>query len=85
MTETGTIKDFIVKNFLYGEDNGFANDASLLETGIVDSTGFLQIITHVEKEFGIKVKDSEILPGNFETLDKIHAYIDRKINVKSID
>lgn len=78
MTETAIIKNFIVENFLYGEDNGFTNDASLLDFGIVDSTGILQIITYVEKEFGIRVGDDEVLPENFDSIIKICTYIGKK-------
>lgn len=82
MTHAATIKNFIIENFLYGEDNGLVNDASLLDTGVVDSTGILQLVTYVEKEFGIKVGDNELLPENFDSIDKISAYVGKKNGIR---
>ena len=72
------IREFIVETFLFGQDDGFAPDASFLEQGIIDSTGVLELVAHLESDFGIKVEDDELLPDNLDSLDAISAFIERK-------
>ena len=74
-----TVRGFIVDNFLFGtEDESLTDDASFLETGIIDSTGILELITFVEKTFEITIADDEMLPENLDSLDQISAFVLRK-------
>ena len=73
------IKNFIIENFLYGDDSGnFGSEDSFFEKGIVDSTGILSIISFVEERFNISVADAEITPENFDSINRITAYAERK-------
>jgi len=73
------IKDFILKNFLFTDDaSALKNDQSLMSSGVLDSTGILELITFVEDTFGIKVSDDEMLPGNFDSVDAVSAFVSRK-------
>lgn len=75
------IKDFIIENFLFGdEDEIIENDASLMDNGIIDSTGVLELIAHVESNYSIKVENDEILPENLDSLDKIAQFVNNKMN-----
>jgi acyl carrier protein len=73
------IRQYIAENLIFS-DNGYQlpDDASLLEEGILDSTGVLELVTFVEEEFGVSVKDEEIVPENFDSVARLAAYIDRK-------
>ena len=73
------IREFIAENFLFNPD-GFAlsDDASFLDEGVVDSTGTLEVVMFVEETFGITVGDNEIEPENFDSVNKLVAYIARK-------
>ena len=51
------------------------NDASFLEEGIVDSTGVLELVLFVEETFGITVNDEEIVPDNFDSVEKLARYV----------
>ena len=51
-----------------------ADDTSLLDEGIVDSTGMLEVTAFIEEQFGIRVDDAEMLPENLETIRKITAF-----------
>lgn len=53
------------------------DDASLIEAGIIDSTGMMEVIQFVEKEFGIAVRDDELMPRNFGSISSIAAFVDR--------
>lgn len=73
------IKQFIATNFLFSDDTSLiADDQSLMQTGTFDSTGVLELIQFIEETFNIKVPDEDMLPNNFDTVDAIVAYIQRK-------
>ena len=55
------------------------DDASLLELGVVDSTGLLDVFEWLRDEFGIEVLDAEMVPDNFDGVARIAAYIGRKL------
>jgi acyl carrier protein len=73
------IRTFIAENFLFNPD-GFdlSDDASFLDEGVVDSTGTLELVMFVEETFGVDVGDNEIEPENFDSVNKLAAYIARK-------
>ncbi|MCB8928397.1 MAG: acyl carrier protein [Ardenticatenaceae bacterium] len=70
------IREFIAENFLFNPD-GFdlSDDASFLDEGVVDSTGTLELVMFVEETFGITVGDHEIEPENFDSVNKLAAYV----------
>jgi acyl carrier protein len=72
-----TIHDFVVSTFLF-DSGDVAEDASLMDEGLMDSTGVLELILFVEETFAISVADDEILPENFDSIARIAAYVDRK-------
>ncbi|MFW5836147.1 MAG: acyl carrier protein [bacterium] len=73
------IRSFVVENFLFGTDDPtLTDDASFLETGVIDSTGILELISFVESEYGIKVEDAEMLPENLDSLSHISVFVARK-------
>lgn len=70
------IKDFIVQNFLFGQNaEALAEDQSFLETGIVDSTGMLELVGFVEQRYGISIADRELVPENLDSLRNISRFI----------
>ena len=73
------IKDYISKNILFS-DNGYlySDGDSFLEEGIIDSVGIMELVAFVEEQFGIKVKDEEITPDNFDSITNLSNYITRK-------
>lgn len=70
------IREFIAENFLFNPD-GFdlSDDASFLDEGVVDSTGTLEVVMFVEETFGVTVGDNEIEPENFDSVNKLAAYV----------
>ena len=72
------IRTFIVENFLFGEADGLADDTSFLDQAVIDSTGVLELVAHLESAYGIKVKDEEILPDNFDSINAIATYLVKK-------
>ena len=78
-TYAPAIKAFITSNFLFGQTNTtLTEDQSFLESGIVDSTGMLELVTFVEEQYGIKVGDDELVPENLDSLNSVAAFVTRK-------
>ncbi len=74
-----TVRHFIIENFLFGsEPDSFNDDDSLLENGIIDSTGILELIVFIEDSCDIKIQDEEIIPENLDSLDNIFLFVRRK-------
>jgi acyl carrier protein len=72
------IRHFIVQNFLFGQDQDLDGGTSFLENGIIDSTGVLELVAHLEEVYEIKVSDAELTPDNLDSIDAIVAYLARK-------
>lgn len=74
------VRAYIVDNFIMGSNADRLKDAdSFMETHVVDSTGFLEIVTYLEETFGFSVADEEMVPENLDSLDNIEAYVRRKL------
>ena len=73
------IRDFIAKNLLFS-DNGFQydDDDSFLQEGIVDSVGVMDLVSFVEDNFKVEVSDHEIVPDNFDSINKLARYVRSK-------
>lgn len=79
MDTKAKLRDFIIENFLFGnEDAGLDDTDSFLDKGIIDSTGILEVVGFIEDEFGFEVADEELIPENFDSVDKLVAYIQTK-------
>ncbi|MBK8171143.1 MAG: acyl carrier protein [Sandaracinaceae bacterium] len=72
------VRQFILKNFYVADPASLADETSLLDQGIIDSTGVLEVIAFIEDEFGIKVEDEEMLPENLDSIHRIVDFIARK-------
>lgn len=73
------IRAFIVETFLLGEDDGFANDESLIEAGILDSTGVMELVAFLEERFQIAVADDELVAANLDSVDNLATFVGRKV------
>lgn len=72
------IRSFIKQNYFVPDGSPLPDDASLLEQGIVDSTGVLEIIAFIERTFQITVHDAELVPDNLDSIERISAFVAKK-------
>jgi acyl carrier protein len=80
------IRKFVIENFLFSEDNGkLANDDSLMEQGLIDSTGALELVTFLEGKYQIKIEDNELDPENLDSINKLVRFIHRKTQPSSAE
>lgn len=79
MSTEQQVRDYILENYLFTDDQSALNNGdSFLETGILDSTGILEVIHFIEEDFGISVEDEEMVPENLDSVERIVAFIGRK-------
>ena len=75
-----TIQGFVFQKFPLARKRGIANGASLIEGGIIDSLGILEIVTFVEQEFSIELSDEDMLAEYFDSIGSLSAFIVTKLN-----
>lgn len=78
------IRDFIVETFLFGEAGALTPTQSLLRSGVLDSTGVMELILFLEQKFGVKVEDSEVVPDNLDSIASISAFLERKLAGRTV-
>jgi acyl carrier protein len=75
-----TIRHFIIENFLFGEAASLVpDDESLMDHGITDSTGVLEILMFIEETFQISIDDRELTADNFDSIKGIAGLVNQKL------
>jgi acyl carrier protein len=72
------IREFILEKFPLARKQQLKDSDALLETGILDSLGVLDLVTFLEQQFSITVADDELVPENFQTVERIVAFVKRR-------
>ena len=74
------IRSFIADNFLFREDvSSIERDQSLLESGLIDSTGVLELVAFLASRYDIRIADAEIVPSNLDSVKALVAYVSAKL------
>lgn len=74
------VRKLMLENYLFGYDESdLENSSSFLQLGVLDSTGIMELVSLVERDYGIEVLDSEIVPENLDSVDCISCYIYKKL------
>ena len=69
------IREYVFENFIVDDDEVFSDDESFLETGLIDSTGILELITFVEETYDIEIADEEMIPDNLDGIAKVARFV----------
>jgi acyl carrier protein len=72
------IRKYILENFYVVDPAAVADDTLLVTSGLVDSTGMLELVTFLEGEFGLRIADHETTPENLESIARMAAFVARK-------
>lgn len=76
------VRDFIKDNFMFRDDRvDLADSESLLDAGLIDSTGILELVAFIETEFSIQMADTDIVPENLDSVETIVRYVDSKLAI----
>ena len=78
MTIQERVRQFILETYYVADPETVTDEISLIDSGLIDSTGMLDLILFLEGEYGIRVADRETTPENLETISRIAAYVTRK-------
>ncbi len=74
-----TVMDYIRENFIFGrKDFELKPDQSLIENGIIDSTGILELVMFIEETYSIQIKDEELVPENLDSIENIIRFLETK-------
>lgn len=72
------VRDFVVTNFLFGKSDDLSDDESLLDNGVIDSTGVLELVSYLQERFDIRIEDDEIVPANLDSVRSLVEFVARK-------
>jgi acyl carrier protein len=74
------VRAYILENFLMGDAGTQLEDEhSFLDHHIIDSTGFIELVTFLESNYNIQIKDEEMIPENLDSLANVARFIDKKV------
>lgn len=76
------VRQFVIENFLFGQDKNLNNTQSFLDSGIIDSTGVLELIGFLESHYGISIEDSELVPANLDSVERVAQFVEGKLKLK---
>jgi acyl carrier protein len=74
------IRKFIEENFILDGNENLSAEDSLLEKGIIDSTGVLELVAFIEENYSLKIKDEELIPENLDSIKNISRFIQEKLD-----
>jgi acyl carrier protein len=73
------LRNFLSENFAVDGSDAIGVQESLIGSGIVDSTGLLELVSFVENTYALEVPDQDLLPDNFETIERIVTYVSSRL------
>jgi acyl carrier protein len=76
------LRSFIMEYFVKDSGIELKESSSFLEEGIIDSTGIMELVAYIESTFGIRLEDEEIIPDNFDSIEKLMNYMHTKLSPK---
>ena len=82
MNQIEIVKEFIIENFLFGEEDQLKLDTNFFDKGIIDSTGVIELVSFLEETFNISVDDEELIPENLSSLKNVEVFLQKKLNQK---
>jgi acyl carrier protein len=77
------IRRYLAERILYVDDGlPYDDDSSFIGEGLIDSMGVMELVSFVQSEFGLKVEPQELTPEHFDSVNKLAAYIGRKVGAE---
>jgi acyl carrier protein len=80
--ERERLRKFILDRFPIAKSKGLQDSSRLLEEGILDSLGVLELVNYLQEDHGIPIEDEELVPENFASIDAIAAFVEAKLAAK---
>jgi acyl carrier protein len=77
-TVTASIRSFVVQKFPAARKRSIGDDTPLLESGVIDSLGILDVVAFFEQSFSISISDDELVPENFADINRMATFVEKK-------
>lgn len=78
------VRKFIVQKFPLARRRSVSDDDNLLETGVIDSLGVLEIVTFLQEEFSLEVQDDDLTPENFQSISSVARFVGQHIGPSAV-
>lgn len=73
------VRQYVLDKFLFGRTEvELSGDTSFLDSGIIDSTGVLELVAFLEEKFQVKVEDEDLIPANLDSVNAVTRFVERK-------
>src|SRR5208337_397847 len=79
---TSQIRDFVLQKFPLARKRKVANNDNLLESGIIDSLGVLDLVAFLQQEFAVAVADEDLTPENFQNIECMARFVERGVKLQ---
>ena len=80
------IRGFVQDSFFIGHHSeSLGSDVSFLETGIIDSTGVLELVAFIEQSYGVTITDDELVPENLDSIRRVADFVQRKLQAAGLE
>jgi acyl carrier protein len=73
------IRQFVADNYLFRGEDSFSADDSLIASGLIDSTGILELVSFLESTFSLQIADDELVPDNLDSINQITSFVQQKL------
>jgi len=74
------LRKFVTDNFMYGKPyEGFADDDSFIEQGIIDSTAVMELVAFLEGRYGIRLQDQDLVPDNLDSINNLARFVENRL------
>jgi acyl carrier protein len=73
------IREFVLQKFPLARKRKVTNHDNLLESGVIDSLGVLDLVNFLEQEFSVAVADEDLTPENFQSIERMAQFVERSL------
>jgi acyl carrier protein len=74
------VRSFVITNFLFGQPLDLQPGDSLLDKGVIDSTGVLELVAFLGHRFAINIEDEDLIPQNLDSIRNIATFVEGKLS-----
>jgi acyl carrier protein len=74
------IRGYIVESFLFGDDGGLQDSDPLIESGVIDSTGVMEIVAFLEETFSMEIDEEDLVADNLDSIERLAAFVARSLS-----
>ena len=73
------LRDYILENYFFNQESVLGNADSFMDLGVIDSTGVLELVSHLEERYAIEIDEVELVPENLDSIDNLTKFVQRKL------